>query len=674
MKTIPINDYPQNKDWNDKINSTPSIPGGKDKLLVNLRLLLLEIKNSDEYNKVPTLEDSNSKSTLHDLCVHQLSPMRFVLRDKDGNWVLGKEAEIWLESEDDLFLAAYYCAHVKFFSEILFYLDSPKTSRELFNIAVNDYDLSWKIVTTINNRLIWLRQFGLIDFQEFSLLYSITEKGKAFLKTVHPVMPDSILQGNDETESETDFVIDEPYLSYYKENNNTVRKAGFGYLPGKFHEIDKNLLLFLNCVDKDNHIESINDFTFKTYGIKDSSTRSALNTVSSFGFIVRKTNTTYELTDLGSLWQNDASIVNLLPLFQLRYLFFFELLVETDDNPISAKELAALAKITYGFDKESVFHINDRISILKQAKLLMNVSAEKYILTHRGKLFLEKYGDLFGLESKESVNEQKPNKGIDIITELRLASKDSFNPNRFEKAVRDFFNSIGFSAEWLGGSGNTDVLLKSNGAPSDSYVVTVDAKSTASNLVSDGLVDFDTLHEHQKKHGSDYIAIVGRGFNERLIKRAKEHNVVLLDVDSLEKLFNIQKNTPLKLSYYRRIFEQAGEADISVLDECIRETVKVGLLIVGIMDTLIKECMDPITMGKLSVRDLYMFLRNDTRYDTPQIDDIKTALDFLSSPVIGCVKQEKDYYYAVGSLEDMARTLSFIQTKCLLESNPNGLL
>ena len=445
-------------------------------------------------------------------------------------------------------------------------------------------------------------------------------------------------------------------------------------MPGKFHEIDKNLLLFLSCIDKDNHIESINDFTLKTYGIKDSSTRSALNTVSSFGLIVRKTNTTYELTDLGILWRNNASIINLLPLFQLRYLFFFEILVETNDTPISAKELAALAKITYGFDKESVFHINDRVSILKQAKLLMNVSAEKYILTHRGKLFLEKYGPLFDLKSKENSNEQKSSKDIDIITELRLASKDSFNPNRFEKAVRDFFSSIGFSAEWLGGSGNTDVLLKSKGAPNDSYIVTVDAKSTASNLVSDGLVDFDTLHEHQKKHGSDYIAIVGRGFNERLIKRAEEHNVVLLDVDSLEKLFNIQKNTPLKLSYYRRIFKQAGEADISVLDECIKATANIGLLIVGIMDILIKECMDPITMGKLSVRDLYMFLRNDSRYDTPKIDDIKTALDFLSSPVIGCVEQEKDYYYAVGSLEDMARTLSFIQTNCLLETNTDGLL
>lgn len=521
MRTIPIEDYSMNKDWNDKINSIPSIPGGKDKLLENLRFLLLEIKQSDEFNKVPNIEDSNSKSTLNDLCVHQFSPMKFVSRNKDGKWVLGREAEIWLESEDDLFLAAYYCAHVKFFSEILFYLDSPKTSRELFNIAVNDYDLSWKIVTTINNRLIWLRQFGLIDFQEFSLLYSITEKGKSFLKTVHPVMPDSILQGNDETESENDFVIDEPYLSFYKDNSTSVRKVGFGYLPGKFHEIDKNLLLFLNNIDLDNHIDGINDFTLKTYGIKDSSTRSALNTVSSFGFIVRKTNTTYELTDLGNIWRNNASIVNLLPLFQLRYLFFFELLVETNDNPISAKELAALARITYGFDKESVFQINDRISILKQAKLLMNVSAEKYILTHRGKIFLEKYGTLFNLELKENKNEQKPNNGLDIITELRLASKDSFNPNRFEKAVRDYFTSLGFSAEWLGGSGNTDVLLKSNSAPSDSYIVTVDAKSTSSNLVSDSLVDFDTLHEHQKKHGSDYIAIVGRGFNERLIKRKR---------------------------------------------------------------------------------------------------------------------------------------------------------
>lgn len=666
MYTVSVSEYPKTKDWNDKVHSTPSIPGGKNVIVSNLKELLLAVQNNTPLDQVPELEESNSKSTLNHLCVHQLSAMRFVERACDGKWVLTKEAKLWIESDDNLYLAAYFCANVKFFAEILFYLDSPKTSRELFNIAVNEYDMAWKITTTINNRLVWLRQFGLIEFQEFSLLYSITEKGKEFLKTVNPIMPESITHGEDDTISEKDVLLDELFITYFHENKNSVRKTGFGYFPGKTNEFEKALFDFLTQIDDDNKIDSINNFALKKYNIKDSSARSALNTISSMGLIERRTNTSYAVTDLGYSWLENKDILSLLPLFQLKYLFFLEILLELKDSTLSAKELATLAKVSYGFDKENVFEINNRIAILKQAKLVMNLSAEKFTLTNRGKLLLERYGNTFGIEKLETTaNGIAVVDNVDIVSELRMASKDSYNPDKFEKVVRDFFALIGFDAEWLGGAGKTDVLLKTTGSPLDSFVVTVDAKATSSSAVTDGLVDFDTLKEHQKKHGSNYIAVVGRDFNERLIKRAIEHHVVLFDVDTLEAFLNIHQKTPQKISTYRKVFEQSGKADLSVLDADIKKTEKNGTLLIGIMQRLIDECEDPITKGQLSVRDLYMSLRsNPDLLSVPTIDEIETALSFLSSPIIGCVVKEKDFYYATGSLNDMAKTLNFLKEKC----------
>lgn len=666
MYTVSVSEYPKTKDWNDKVHSTPSIPGGKNVIVSNLKELLLAVQNNTPLDQVPELEESNSKSTLNHLCVHQLSAMRFVERACDGKWVLTKEAKLWIESDDNLYLAAYFCANVKFFAEILFYLDSPKTSRELFNIAVNEYDMAWKITTTINNRLVWLRQFGLIEFQEFSLLYSITEKGKEFLKTVNPIMPESITHGEDDTISEKDVLLDELFITYFHENKNSVRKTGFGYFPGKTNEFEKALFDFLTQIDDDNKIDSINNFALKKYNIKDSSARSALNTISSMGLIERRTNTSYAVTDLGYSWLENKDILSLLPLFQLKYLFFLEILLELKDSTLSAKELATLAKVSYGFDKENVFEINNRIAILKQAKLVMNLSAEKFTLTNRGKLLLERYGNTFGIEKLETTaNGIAVVDNVDIVSELRMASKDSYNPDKFEKVVRDFFALIGFDAEWLGGAGKTDVLLKTTGSPLDSFVVTVDAKATSSSAVTDGLVDFDTLKEHQKKHGSNYIAVVGRDFNERLIKRAIEHHVVLFDVDTLEAFLNIHQKTPQKISTYRKVFEQSGKADLSVLDADIKKTEKNGTLLIGIMQRLIDECEDSITKGQLSVRDLYMSLRsNPDLLSVPTIDEIETALSFLSSPIIGCVVKEKDFYYATGSLNDMAKTLNFLKEKC----------
>ena len=639
MYAVPISEYTKTKDWNSKVHSTPSIPGGKNVLISNLKKLLLAVQNNAPVDQVPLLEDSNSKSTLNQLCVHQLSPMNFVERTSNGSWRLTNSSKLWLDSEDDLYLAAYFCANVKFFAEILFYLDSPKTSRELFNIAVNEYDMAWKITTTINNRLVWLRQFGLIEFQEFSLLYCITEKGKAFLKTVNPIMPESITQDNDDTLAETELIIDNQFITYFKENINSARKAGFGYFPGKVNEFEKALLDFLSQINDDGKIDAVNNFAFKKYNIKGSSTRSALNTISSMGLIERRTNTSYAITDLGYSWLESQSILSLLPLFQLKYLYFLEILAELKDNTLSTKELATLAKVSYGFDKENA---------------------------NRGKLLLEQHGNTFGIKKYQSpINGNTKENNVDIISELRMASKDSYNPDKFEKVVRDFFALIGFDAEWLGGAGKTDVLLKTTGSPLNAFVVTVDAKATSASTVTDGLVDFDTLKEHQKKHGSNYIAVVGRDFNERLIKRANEHHVALFDVDTLEAFLTIHQKTPQKITTYRKVFEQSGKVDLTVLDADTVNANKRRAILIEVMHCLVKECEDPITKGQLTVRDLYMSLRcNPNLSSLPTIDEIETALSFLSSPIIGCVKKEKDFYCATGSINDMAQILTFLKEKC----------
>ncbi len=666
MFIVPITDYPESKEWNDKIFSTPSIPGGKNLLLKNLRALLLAVRDNAPLDEIPQLKDSNSNCTLNALCVHQLSAIHLVERTSNGGWALSKEATLWIDSEDDLYLAAYFSANVRFFAEILFYLDTPKTSRELFNIAVNEYDMAWKIVTTINNRLIWLRQFGLIEFQEFSLLYSITDKGKEFLKTVKPVMPESIIFKEDATENEKDIVIDDLFITFFTENKNTIRKAGFGFFPGKADDFANNLTSFIESIEKCGLIEDINEYALSKYNIKYSSTRSALNTISNMGLVIRSTNTTYAVTDLGYRWLESQNNLCLIPLFQLRYLFFLEILQELKDSSLSTKELATFAKVSYGFDKENQHEINNRISILKSAQLIMNVSAEKLALTNRGALLIEKYGDIFGINKPKITNvNAEVIDNADIASELRLASKDSFNPDRFERTVKDCFALFGFEAEWLGGAGKTDVLLKTPGSPIDSFVVTVDAKTTTSSVVTDGLVDFDTLNEHKKKHGSDYIAIVGRDFNDRLIRRAEEHHVVLFDVDTLISFLNLHQKTPLKLSAYKKVFEQSGKADLSVLDSEINNLENFGSLLRDVLELLISECEDPITKGQLSVRDLYMSLRNNRNSShIPTIGEIETAISFLSSPLIGCVTKEKDYYCATGSLNDLKNKLDYLKGKC----------
>ena len=665
MYIIDIKDYPQNNNWNSKINSVPSIPGGKNMLMQNLRQLLLLVDKGDSFDQVPQLQGSNSKITLHDLCVHQLSPIDLVKRDWDGKWILSDFSKRWLDCEDPLYLAAYFCAHVKYFAEILYYLDSPKTARDLYDIAINEYDLSWKTPTTINGRMIWLRHFNLIEFQEFSLLYHITDNGKAFLKTIHPMLPMDVIKNEDETKNESDIQFDTQILEYYHSVNYQIRKMAIGYFPCHISTFATTLSELLSQLSKDNHIDSICDYTMHQYHIKESSTKSALNTISSLGIIERKSNTTYDITDIGNTWIKYSDNLSLLPLFQMRYLFIFELLYELNDRCLSVKELATIAKISYGFDKENIFEINKRIELLKSAKLIINVSAQKYTLTQRGKLLLNKYDVEFSV-NKPSLHQHdaSPSFGNDIITDLRLAAKDSYNPDKFEKLTAEFFALLGFETEWLGGSGKTDVLLKTSNTPQDTFVVTIDAKTTNSSKVTDNLVNFDTLKEHQIKHRSDYIAVVGRDFNERLIKRAKEHDAALFNRDSLERIYNLNVNTPVKTCNYRLLFEQNGLVDISTFDHIIKKKEDTSDLLNAVMAILVAESHDPFTQGRLTVRDIYRSLRDNRKKSTsPDIDNLKAVLDFLSCPLIDCVNRDGQTFFATGSICDLTNTLNYLKRK-----------
>lgn len=296
-------------------------------------------------------------------------------------------------------------------------------------------------------------------------------------------------------------------------------------------------------------------------------------------------------------------------------------------------------------------------------------SLDKFTITKRGKLLLIQTVFQKRRLTDTIENSEKSiclNQNESLFTELRLSSRDSMNPDRFEWAIKAAFEALGFKAIKLGGSGKTDVLIHAPGSPKISFSVAVDAKSTASGSVSDSLVDFDTLEEHRKKHDANYSMIVGCAFqNERLIKRAVEHKVLLLDVEQLETLIKRHLNVPIKTSSYRQIFDKAGIADISFIEGDRQKIVEFGRLIKDVMSCLISESEDPITEGFLFERDIYRSLRDRQNIiKLPTIEEISNILQFLSSPIIGCVEKTKDGYYATGSLPDVAHKFAFYSQSC----------
>lgn len=575
-------EYPQNRLWDEKVFSMPNIPRGDDGLLFILREILTKVRNHDNPHDLLVFRGSNSKITLDEACV-RLRPMRLVSKANTG-WELTAESVKWLDSDDELYLAAVLCANIRFVAELLYYLDTPRKSPELKEIAVREYGMGWKTLSDVNSRLVWLRQLGLADYQEFSMLYSITEKGSVFLQNIQIVEPNQVVHLSDDTDEEKTLYISSWVKEYcaIDQNHLATRRQTIGYIPGIISDCANTISEYLKLIHAGTTYEGIRNYAAENYSVSASSVRSFMTTLTNLGFVKRQTDDLYVITNTAENWLASGSVLELICCIHKNFLYVFEMLQELDGRVLDYKELHAVAKVSYGMDKANIEEIRRRVSIFKSAKLVRNVAIDKFAITNRGRLLLHEF-QIQNRRIDQSTHETPVIPQIDkydsFFAELRVAAKDSMNPERFEHALKSAFELLGFKATRLGGAGRTDILIHTPGSSKVSYCVAVDAKSTASGSVSAGMVDFDSLKDHRKKHHANYSLVVGCAFqNESLIKRAVEHNVVLLDIDSLEALIRNHLKVPLKLSSYRKIFEKAGIADVSLIDRNRQEIVCYGQL------------------------------------------------------------------------------------------------
>lgn len=660
---VDITEYPDSLSWNNKSRAMPHIPRGNNGYKESIRIILEMVQNGATASQQLDIDGSSSHPKLEH-ALTSLRPSKLVIYQSESNrWLLSEEAKKWLETKDDLYLAAFLCSRFVFISEILHYLDEPKTALELLNIAKDEYGLPWKGKSEILLRMEYLRDFGLVILQEFSSQYFLTDLGKEFVKGIKYTEPQKQTYSFDETIDEQKLEISDWAVDYCAKPLSE-RKASIGYTVGT-SQITTTISEYIQLlVEGMQSFDQIAEYSKENHSINAKSVKSFLASLENMDIIKRIDTTHYEVTNTGKKWYEKELVLDLLCIIHRRFAFVFEMLLEMKDKSLSCKELAAIANL-YGFSKKKAGdnEIRKRLTILRLAKLIRETSMKEYTITNRGRMLLDK------IEIEKSPHFEDSIDGDDVhidtqpmqfYKDLRIAAKDSSNYARFEELVKEAFEKLGFEAQRISGAGNTDVIVRSLGNPEMTFTVAVDAKSTMNGTVSDGQVDFDTLAEHKRKHKADYSAVVGDGFGERLVKRAVEHGVVLIDVDTLETLVKDQEESPIQTSLYKVFFEKPGIADLSCLEEERKKIVRYGVLLHAIMDCLIEEQDDDETKGVLPEREIRQVIKATKNVTpVPSVDEISVILQFLASPLIECVAGQKDGYYAIGSLDDARQKFSF---------------
>ena len=365
--------------------------------------------------------------------------------------------------------------------------------------------------------------------------------------------------------------------------------------------------------------------------------------------------------------------------------FIGEMLDELRE-PRSAEELLYCANEHFSMGWMSTMQINNRRGWLQSAGLLTPVAAEKLALTEMGIEFLaanaceppmlERQENSEVLTRLDSLARRAPhrhdvkptlelrsgvpklasvvaatephsssdaNGGHSLEARIRQDALDTGDPARFEKTVRDAFEFLGFVAQHLGGSGQTDVLVQAfHGV--DRYRVAVDAKTTASGSLKDQQVNWATLVEHRRQHDADYSLVIGpKPSGASLMKFAKTYGVTVLSSEELAVLCELHARNPLTLASYRSLFMVAGEADTRAVREAHREADEKFAFAACVVQA-IGELQEQL--GALSVDSLRVALHGRMP-STPDKESIGEMLDVLASPLIGAVEGSPEVGYVL---------------------------
>ncbi len=251
-----------------------------------------------------------------------------------------------------------------------------------------------------------------------------------------------------------------------------------------------------------------------------------------------------------------------------------------------------------------------------------------------------------------------------LAVEIVEASTHSTEPDRFEVAVRDAFDFLGFEAQRLGGAGKTDVLLVAPLGKDDSYRVSVDAKSVGSGSLGDHQADWTALQDHRRLHQADYSLLVGpRPAQGRLMRRAESYGVAVMSAGQLTRLCRRHVKLPLGLADYRVLFAgqnkqglwapRGGNTAISDLDEPMENALRMRHLTEAILNVLSERSM---TVGALRARDLWlMMLERGDLAEVSSEDEIQDLLDVLGHPLVRAVDGDAENGYVLSSKPAVTR-------------------
>ncbi|WP_158819049.1 hypothetical protein [Streptomyces peucetius] len=528
------------------------------------------------------------------------------------------------------------------------------TQSGLLLLARDKYNCSWNSLDQIRRRTAWLRSSGMAEL-DFNHKILPTRAGGNLLESLelaHPGCSRNKMTGQIGAQVKSIPQAHALVQECVDQADLVGRRHSIGYIPRSEGDAFTSLRKFVCFMREGVTREAIDEFASSGFGLRPSSTVSALSMLKNAGLVEQVGFNLYQSTDLGKACVEASHNVDILRVFHSRFSFIGEMLeaMEEADTP---RDLAALGRKRYGLPREDIAEVRTRLQMLRKCGLVEEVVWGRYRLLPAGRLLRLDLPIAGPGEAQQGVEEvgvpvarESRDESAELIAELVQASLHSAHPERFERAVAEAFSFLGFDSHLLGASGKTDVLIYANLSQDMRYGAIIDAKTSSSGKVAERQIDFDTLGEHRSGNAVEYALVVGPGFSSaRMIERAASHEVGLLEVGTLVEIVKQHRVTPLSLSDLREQVQGHGLIELSTAEKVWANEKRLYRLCDRVIRQLETEARnaDVVTTGALSSHDLYLILRSEVE-EAPLPDEIESVLAFLSSPLVRAVRKMGQQY------------------------------
>lgn len=627
----------QRSRWMRQVASAPNLGCGKDEMFPLTLELIRKVGDGEaaDLETRPQLASIQTSKSWRQYS-HVLGPMGLV-QNRKGNLGLTANGSALLADGSRPRLAALLADRVRLFAEILGLLAREPLTIEQANARLIDaYSLDWTSLMNARIRVTWLEVLGMVEWLGGRKL-AATPDGCALFATLEPVTPESLTARETKEAVEIAEPPEEIAAALARLTDSTAAQDARSTYniwvpspksrPNKIENMRTSIEAATDPVEKDELLS----FIANEFGLKRSSVESMLPFMRAAGLLQEVKRGVFTVTPVASAWLKSGSDIDFIRLLHANMRFVGELIRAAKTKTQRSEVYREGAR--YGLNREKVRWLT---SFVIEAGLLVETSWSCVQATLTGLRFIESVPlaepceprnlpEEFSVSSSESEAPNEQDEASRIASSLVRASTDPSADggapgSAFESSIEDAFRHMGFQAHRIGGSGDTDILVRWYDDCGSLRTAVVDGKSTSSGRVAHGNVSDVAIDTHKEKHSADFVAVIGPSFSgDTILNMALKRQWALITAEELGQFVVCAEQLGLRPDELGTLFEAPdGLARLNSTVAAHRRELEVVSLVISRLKAEF-ESGEPI-----SARDISLIERQSRL--APSADELVTAL------------------------------------------------